>query len=135
MRERPEKAIAVAVAFALILVWSALAFHTLLVGLVGCIAAAGAVKEYILPLRYRLSGAGAAVTCAGIAWIDLPWDQVRCVYRTPAGLKLSPYADPARSRTEGLRGLTLRFRPEISTAVEEFVARCATHARVELDRP
>jgi hypothetical protein len=131
MRERPEKTFGVALGFLLVLAWSALSFHTLLVGLVGCVALLGAVKEYLLPLRYRVDSEGATVLCCGITWIELPWREVRSVYRAPAGLKLSPHADPARARTENLRGLTLRFKPEMAGLVEAAVAGNMRRARSE----
>jgi hypothetical protein len=123
MAERPVQAIGVAIAFALILTWSVIAFHNVLVGLAGCIAAAGAIKEYLFPLKFRLTSDSASVTCAGVPWVELPWSQVRSVYQTPSGLKLSPYANPKLARTENLRGMTLRARADQASEVANFVAR------------
>jgi hypothetical protein len=130
LREQPHKAAGVALVFALILLWSILTFHNVLVGLAACVAVAGVVKEYILPLRFRLTTECAAVACAGIPWIELPWAAVLSIYRTPAGLKLSPHADPKLARTENLRGLTLRFPPNMAPGVEEFVERMSGAANL-----
>ncbi len=122
LRQHPEKLGAILIAFGLIIACSFCVFHNVIVGLVGCIVAAGSIKEYLLPLSFTLSETDVVVKCGPMTWLEMPWEQVQAVYRTPAGLKLSPYANPRTSRLELLRGITLRFPRERAAEIEAFVA-------------
>ncbi len=121
LRNQPEKAPVVVLVVAVVLAWSVLVFHNLLIGAAAALVAMGAVKEYLFPLRYRLDSRRATVHCGGVMWVEMAWGDVLAVYRIPAGLKLSPNRQPRKARLEHLRGMTLRFPRAMAGAVEEFV--------------
>ena len=87
---------------------------------------AGAVSEYLLPTRYRLTEAGAFAD-GGIGRLALPWKAVRRVVPLRSGILLSPL--PAPSRLDSFRGILLRCAPdgepgsraEILTITAQFV--------------
>jgi hypothetical protein len=64
------------------------------------------VAEFLFPVSYRLDAQGASSRHFG-SWRVLPWAQVRRVYLSPNGIKLSPL--PARGWAEAYRGVTLRM--------------------------
>jgi hypothetical protein len=65
----------------------------------------GNIAEFLFPVTYRLDARGASAR-QFFSYRILPWAQVRRVYLSPNGIKLSPLA--ARSWAETYRGVELR---------------------------
>jgi hypothetical protein len=129
LRDHPEMIGGLVASFGCVIAAAWITFHSLIVGAAASAALAGALKEYIAPLDYRLDDHGVSVRCGPIAWIEMPWEQVRSIYRTSAGLKLSPFPNPKVALTEQLRGVTLRFPRERAAMVEDFARQQADGAR------
>jgi hypothetical protein len=78
-----------------------------------------AVGEFLFPIGYRLSPAGAEMRC-GLHHRAIAWGAVRRAYRLPDGVQLSPLARP--DRRERFRGLFLRFagnEPEVLAFIRQ----------------
>ena len=65
-----------------------------------------AVGEFLFPVQYRLSPAGAEMRC-GLTRRAISWEAVRHAYLQPGGVKLSPLERP--DRRERFRGLFIQF--------------------------
>lgn len=65
----------------------------------------GSIADFLFPVTYRLDADGASARHI-FSYRVLPWAQVRRVYLSPNGIKLSPLA--VRSWAEMYRGVMLR---------------------------
>jgi hypothetical protein len=89
-----------------------------------------AVGEFLFPIRYRLTRAGAEMRC-GLLYRTIAWSVVRRAYRLPDGIQLSPLERP--DRRDRFRGLFLRFagnEPEVLAFVQKARRSSDEHPRI-----
>jgi hypothetical protein len=129
LREDPKKVLLIAPVVLASLVVSYFLFHSLLLPAVALLIFASALSEYIFPVRYEITSAGAtARTMVGRTAVG--WDRVKKYYVDDRGIKLSTL--PSSGRLEAYRGVYLRFggsRDEVIEAVRRM--RDATHSSDE----
>lgn len=122
LREAPAGTIGIAAA-ALFVIGAAFAlFHSLIPGIVAALLLLVSVAEYLLPVKFTLDGQRAQVCCGPVEWLSIEWKSVRSVYRTPYGIKLSPFADPQAARMERCRGVRLRVPRALLAQVESAIS-------------
>ena len=104
--ENPKKSAAVILILAVALVLVQLAFHSAWLTTLGALILVGSLSDWLFPITYRLTS-GAASYKNVVFRKRIAWDNVRSVYLSDFGVKLSPFA--SRSRLEPFRALILRF--------------------------
>jgi hypothetical protein len=119
----PRRAAATVGVILLASVWAGWLWQGMLPALGVAFALLNAVAEFLFPVHYCLTPAGAEMRCfltrRAIAWAD-----VRRALRHPDGVKLSPLERP--SRREPFRGLFLRFAGNEAQVMEwVFGVRCS----------
>ena len=83
-----------------------LVFHSALPGIAAILLLTGSVREYLFPVRYRVTERVVEVRCPG-SRLELAWEDVRRLIIEDHQVTLSPLAAP--SRLDAFRGVTLRF--------------------------
>jgi hypothetical protein len=79
----------------------------------------GSLSDWFLPVKYRLTTAGASYTNL-VFRKRMAWEEVRSCYVSSSALKLSPFS--RRTRLDAFRGVVLRFagnRDEVIRIVQE----------------
>jgi len=131
-RRRPRQAAAVVVVILAASLVAGLGFRSALFGALAAVLLVASVSDYLLPVHYRLDGAGARA--AGVIHRRrMGWEQVRRAARDSLGVKLSPLGHP--SRLEAYRGIYLWFagnESEVMAAVARHVGRGAGVGAPEL---
>jgi hypothetical protein len=115
----PSRPVLLAV-FALIALSSIAAvfiFHSLIAALLTALVLIASVIDSVLPVSYRLDYEKANVKIGPVEWLEMPWSDVKTVYKTPKGIKLSPFDNPESAALESVRGITLRCPPNMVEAV------------------
>jgi hypothetical protein len=119
-RRNPRKTAAAGAMIALGAVAAWWGFRSILAGILSLALLVGSVSDYLLPVRYRLSEAGAEA--AGLLFRRrMKWSEVRRVVRDELGVKLSPL--PRHSRLEAYRGIYLWFAGNGEAVVDEIAQR------------
>lgn len=125
--QQPAKA-GVAVACVLFTVACAhFSLHNLWLTLASGFLLASSVADFLFPVRYTLTSAGAEMRGL-VSSHALEWRSVRQCYQDAEGIKLSPL--PRLTRLERFRGVYLRFagnREEVLAVVHEQLAKHGTH--------
>jgi len=131
--ENPKKSAAVILMLAVALVLIHLAFRSPWLTMLGALILAGSLSDWLFPIAYRLTTRSASYKNV-VFRKRIAWDNVRRVYVSDFGVKLSPFA--SRSRLEPFRALIVRFggdgadAPGSRTTVMRIVN---THARCKRD--
>lgn len=120
-REDPVKIAGVLAGALLAAAGAIVLFHSPLLGIVAALLLLVSVSEYLLPLTYTLDESGAKAACGPVEWLAIEWATVRSVYRTPDGIKLSPFKNPKTARLEQCRGIRLRVPPDRMADVRAMI--------------
>lgn len=131
-RKNPGGAVAVAVFAVLAACIGQFVLGSPLFAAVGVIAILGSTSEFVLPIRYTLTGEK-ATAAYGLARLEIEWARVRRVRCGAAALRLSPFA--VAHRLDAFRGITLWYAPEGEPGSRDdllrFVRERAPGARVD----
>lgn len=120
--QQPAKAVLVGACVVLTGVCAQLSLHNPWLTLASSLLLVSSVADFLFPVRYTLTTAGAEVR----SWVSaqaIAWEKVRRCYQDAEGLKLSPL--PRLTRLERFRGVYLRFagnREEVLAVVQEQLA-------------
>ncbi len=102
-----------------------LIYHSILLSVIGAVILLGAVCDYLLPIKYKLTTKAAyynnVFTKKKILWKD-----VRSCYLSDIGIKLSPFS--RKTWLENFRGFVLRFN-ENKEEIIENVRKLAVNRR------
>ncbi len=131
--ENPGKSAAVILMLAVALVLIHLAFRSPWLTILAALILVGSLSDWLFPITYRLTTRSASYKNV-VFRKRIAWDNVRRVYVSDFGVKLSPFA--SRSRLEPFRALILRFgRGDADAAGDRgAVMRIVnTHARCKRD--
>lgn len=121
LRRAPRKAVAVCLAILAVGVVAYFSVQHLLFALAAMLLLAGALSDFLFPIRFRLTRRDVA-SYNLLSIRKLPWERVRRVYEMPDGVKLSPLRRP--SRLEAFRGVYLWFdgnRDEVLTVIHKLM--------------
>jgi len=104
--KNPNRSAAAILMLAIALVLIYLAFRSPWLTILGGIILVGSLSDWFFPIRYRLTTDAASYKNL-VFRKRIAWDDVRSVYLSDFGMKLSPFA--GRSRLEPFRALIIRF--------------------------
>jgi hypothetical protein len=124
----PNRLVVIIFAALATLTLGTLVTHSILIGLLGANLLLASLKEFVFPITYILTTKSAKSLCLGIPCSEIAWTDIKTVYRTQTGLKLSPSSDPINSKVEHIRGVELNFTKEDRIEIEE-------HVQVLSDKP
>lgn len=132
LRQAPPRRIAaVVLVMALVALLALLTFGNPLYALLVLAALAAALSDFLLPIRFRLTGTE-AVSSTLLSVRRLSWERVRGVYEHPDGVKLSPLRRPRR--LEAFRGVYLWYgghREEILAVVHKMTQQARENRQEE----
>lgn len=120
--QQPAKAVLAGAAVVFTVVCAHLSLHNPWLTLASGLLLASSVADFLFPVRYTLTSAGAEVRGLASAHA-IAWSAVRRCYQDAEGLKLSPL--PRWTRLERFRGVYLRFagnREQVIAVVQEQLA-------------
>ena len=122
LREKPGKSAVLGVMCAFVVVLIHLVFGQRVVFTLLAVAILfGSLCDWLLPVKYRLTTRGASYNNI-VFRKRIAWEEVRSVYVSGLGLKLSPFS--RRTRLDAFRGLVLRFagnRDEVAGNREDVI--------------
>lgn len=100
-------------------------FHSLLLVLMGMFFIFTSVSEFLLPIHYELSQQKVSAAW-GWTKLEMEWGQVKQVFHSSDGVRLSPLAN--QGRLNAFRGVQLRFPKEKEKEVLRLIASLAPEA-------
>lgn len=95
--------------------------RSVLGGLVGAILLLFALKDFMLPMTYTLTGKTARSSLFGLVCEEIDWIDVRSIYRMNGAIKLSPNENPLTSSSEERRGVILVYSESLREQLEQTV--------------
>jgi hypothetical protein len=125
-KREPRKVCTVILALGITALGAFFVFHNIIVSLVAMALVFGAVADKLLPLTYQLEPEHVTVKLGKIEWLEMAWNDVKSVYETSDGIKLSVFSTPKLARLEHVRGILLLFpdskREEIAKYIQQVRA-------------
>jgi len=102
-----------------------LLFHSLLLVLMGMFFIFTSVSEFLLPIHYQLSQQKVSAAW-GWTKMEMEWNQVKQVFHSSNGVRLSPLTN--QGRLNAFRGVQLCFTKDKEKEVLRLIANLAPEA-------
>lgn len=92
-----------------------LIYHNILLSVIGAVILLGAVCDYLLPIKYKLTTKAAYYNNI-FSKKKILWKDVKSCYLSDIGIKLSPFS--RKTWLENFRGFVLRFNENKEEVIE-----------------
>ncbi len=92
-----------------------LIYHNIVLSVIGAVILLGAVCDYLLPIKYKLTTKAAYYNNI-FSKKKILWEDVQSCYLSDIGIKLSPFS--RKTLLENFRGFVLRFNENKEEIIE-----------------